>query len=220
MSIHQNLRQLRHNCGITQEQVAQQVGITRQALSGYESGRTRPDVEMLLSLAKIYQTDLDGILYGQEKKLQAARRVHLTAAILFWVLTILTIINASFLLIANRCFPLSEGLVSSGQAAALKAHIFCNNGWKVTDSLIITVGFLGFTLLLLLTISEKANISTKAKILYCITLSVPLLTIAVLFAILDPVFSITRYIVTPLWMIVSLWIFLLLEKAVRHIRKA
>lgn len=39
MNIHQNLRQLRQMTGLTQQQAAEQVGITRQALSGYESGR-------------------------------------------------------------------------------------------------------------------------------------------------------------------------------------
>ena len=47
MNIHQNLRQLRQMTGLTQQQAAEQVGITRQALSGYESGRRQPDLEML-----------------------------------------------------------------------------------------------------------------------------------------------------------------------------
>ena len=47
MNIHQNLRQLRQMTGLTQQQAAEQAGITRQALSGYESGRRQPDLEML-----------------------------------------------------------------------------------------------------------------------------------------------------------------------------
>ena len=62
MSIGENLRQLRLEKGLTQAQVAEKVGLTRQALSSYESGRTRPDVQMLLVLCEIYETDLDGIL--------------------------------------------------------------------------------------------------------------------------------------------------------------
>ena len=38
MSIHQNLRRLRAQSGMTQEQVAARLNITRQALSSYESG--------------------------------------------------------------------------------------------------------------------------------------------------------------------------------------
>ena len=60
MTIHQNLKELRKIAGITQEEVAQQVGLTRQAISSYEAGRTRPDLEMLGKLAALYQTDLPG----------------------------------------------------------------------------------------------------------------------------------------------------------------
>lgn len=40
MSIHDNLRQLRLGSGLTQEQVAEKIGLTRQALSSYESGHS------------------------------------------------------------------------------------------------------------------------------------------------------------------------------------
>ena len=73
MTINQNLRQLRLDCGMTQEQVAGKIGLTRQALSSYESGRTRPDIEMLMRLCEVYNTDLDAILYGTSRTLKAAR---------------------------------------------------------------------------------------------------------------------------------------------------
>ena len=39
MSIHNNLRQLRLYSGMTQEQAAGKLGVARQTLSSYESGR-------------------------------------------------------------------------------------------------------------------------------------------------------------------------------------
>ena len=65
MSIHQNLRRLRAQSGMTQEQVAARLNITRQALSSYESGRTRPDIDMLLRLCQVYHTDLEGLIYDR-----------------------------------------------------------------------------------------------------------------------------------------------------------
>ena len=38
MTIGDNLRALRADSGMTQEQVAEQLGVTRQTLSSYESG--------------------------------------------------------------------------------------------------------------------------------------------------------------------------------------
>ena len=54
MSIGENLRQLRLQKGLTQEQAAAKLHITRQALSSYESQRTQPDIHMLLALAEVY----------------------------------------------------------------------------------------------------------------------------------------------------------------------
>ena len=93
MTIHNNLKELRKAKGLTQEQVAQQIGLTRQALSSYESGRTRPDAETLMKLAEIYSTDLDGILYGQEKRQKAARRIRVAAGITFVLLSLLTAVR-------------------------------------------------------------------------------------------------------------------------------
>ena len=56
MTISQNLKDLRRLSGLTQEQVAEKVGLTRQAISSYESGRTQPDLDTL---------DLTGLLAGQ-----------------------------------------------------------------------------------------------------------------------------------------------------------
>ena len=65
MTVHQNLRDLRQISGLTQEEAASRVGLTRQAISGYESGRRQPDMDMLLKLAELYHTDLLGVVYGR-----------------------------------------------------------------------------------------------------------------------------------------------------------
>ena len=44
-AIHSHLKQLRQDRGMTQETVAQRMGLTRQAVSSHESGRTRPDLD-------------------------------------------------------------------------------------------------------------------------------------------------------------------------------
>ena len=44
--IHKNLKKLRLAKNLTQENVAQKIGVTRQAISGYESGRTQPGIDL------------------------------------------------------------------------------------------------------------------------------------------------------------------------------
>ena len=66
MSINHNLKEFRKKAGLTQEEVAEKVNVTRQAISSYESGRTRPDIDMLMALAGVYGVDITDILYGRE----------------------------------------------------------------------------------------------------------------------------------------------------------
>lgn len=61
-----NIRTIRIQRGITQEELAQRLFLTRQAISSYETGRTRPDIDMLLKIAEILNTDTNTLLYGPQ----------------------------------------------------------------------------------------------------------------------------------------------------------
>lgn len=56
------LQLLRKRQGLTQEDLAKQLSITRQAISKWETGDTIPDLEVLLKLSKIYQITINEIL--------------------------------------------------------------------------------------------------------------------------------------------------------------
>ena len=53
-SVAENLKKLRTVKWLTQEDVASQIGLTRQAISSYESGRTQPPLDLLTRFAEIY----------------------------------------------------------------------------------------------------------------------------------------------------------------------
>ncbi|MBP5272069.1 MAG: helix-turn-helix domain-containing protein [Clostridia bacterium] len=57
-----NLIMLRSLSGYSQEQIAEKVGISRQAYAKWESGATTPDVEKAAKLAEVYGTTVDGLL--------------------------------------------------------------------------------------------------------------------------------------------------------------
>lgn len=108
MTINQNMRDLRQISGMTQEEVAARVGLTRQAISSYESGRTQPDIDMLVKLAQLYNADVSDILYGrshEQKKLRSVRRV---AAIVFIATLVLVFASSSLLLIINTFFVVPD----------------------------------------------------------------------------------------------------------------
>ena len=54
--IGKNIRDLRQQKHLTQEELAEQLFVTRQTVSNYENGRTRPDVDQILRLAEIFET--------------------------------------------------------------------------------------------------------------------------------------------------------------------
>lgn len=62
--IGKNIRDLREQKRLTQDQLAEQLFVTRQTVSNYETGRSRPDVDMLLHIAAALETDVNTILYG------------------------------------------------------------------------------------------------------------------------------------------------------------
>ena len=62
--IGKNIRSLRVKRNMSQDQLAEALHVTRQTVSNYETGRSRPDVEMLTALAAALDADVKEILYG------------------------------------------------------------------------------------------------------------------------------------------------------------
>ncbi|MCR5575641.1 MAG: helix-turn-helix domain-containing protein [Oscillospiraceae bacterium] len=58
----ENLVMLRKLNGYSQEEIAERIGISRQAYAKWESGATIPDVEKCRLLAEVYGTTVDGLL--------------------------------------------------------------------------------------------------------------------------------------------------------------
>lgn len=57
-----NLIMLRRIHGFSQEEIAEKIGISRQAYAKWEKGLTIPDVEKCALLAAVYDTTVDGLL--------------------------------------------------------------------------------------------------------------------------------------------------------------
>ena len=57
-----NLSMLRRIHGLSQEAVAERIGISRQAYAKWESGATVPDVEKCSLLAELYGVSIDSLL--------------------------------------------------------------------------------------------------------------------------------------------------------------
>ena len=70
MTIGGNLKKLRVAQGLTQDQLAEKLHVTRQAVSNWENDNIQPSIEMLLRLAQLFSVSTDYLL-GRETSLCA-----------------------------------------------------------------------------------------------------------------------------------------------------
>ena len=63
-SLGETLKVHRQSCGMTQEFVAEAVGVSRQAVSKWESGTSDPSTSNLMALAKLYGVPAAELLRG------------------------------------------------------------------------------------------------------------------------------------------------------------
>lgn len=64
MNFAKNLQSIRTRNGLTQEQLAEELDVTRQSVSKWESGASFPEMDTLLKICERYQVGLDELLRG------------------------------------------------------------------------------------------------------------------------------------------------------------
>ncbi|MDE7133119.1 MAG: helix-turn-helix domain-containing protein [Lachnospiraceae bacterium] len=70
MNFSEKLKEIRKKEGISQEQLAGRIGVTRQAITKWETGKGLPDVENMVIIAEIFKTTIDELLmYSVTKKI-------------------------------------------------------------------------------------------------------------------------------------------------------
>lgn len=68
MDFSEKLKQIRNNEGISQEQLAERIGVSRQAVTKWETGKGLPDIENMTILAEIFKVTLDELISGTVPK--------------------------------------------------------------------------------------------------------------------------------------------------------
>ena len=64
MEIRTQIKRRREAVGLSQEELAEQLYVTRQTLSNWETGKTYPDINSLLRLSAIFHVSLDELVKG------------------------------------------------------------------------------------------------------------------------------------------------------------
>ena len=68
------LVQLRKEKGLSQEELAEKLGISRQAVSKWERAEASPDTDNLVTLAKLYGISLDDLLGNEIEQSEEERK--------------------------------------------------------------------------------------------------------------------------------------------------
>ena len=87
---------LRKKMGLSQEELANKIGVSRQAVSKWESGQSMPDLDKIIALSDLFGVSTDYILKGtdvsyDEGTLNAERtkKIMISGAIIFALLTLM-----------------------------------------------------------------------------------------------------------------------------------
>ncbi len=71
LNISESIRHLRREADMTQEAVADALGVTYQAVSRWENGQSYPDIELLPSIAALFGVDMDRLFGIDEENMDA-----------------------------------------------------------------------------------------------------------------------------------------------------
>ena len=69
MSLGENLQYLRKKDNITQEQLAEQLDVSRQSVSKWESDTTYPEMDKLLQLCRLFHCNIDELVQGNIREI-------------------------------------------------------------------------------------------------------------------------------------------------------
>lgn len=81
MNFSEKLKEIRKNEGLSQEQLAEKIGVSRQAITKWETGKGLPDVENMVIIAEIFKTTLDELLKDSVVKKEQNIPVYMSETI-------------------------------------------------------------------------------------------------------------------------------------------
>ena len=98
MEIGNKILELRKKNGLSQEELAEKVGVARQTISKWELGETSPDLKQSKELSKIFNVSLDELVDNNTKDV-IIEKVSNTEKLAGLIIKILKFIGIAFLLI-------------------------------------------------------------------------------------------------------------------------
>lgn len=95
MTLGENIYNLRKKTGISQEQLGEKIGVTRQTISNWELNETSPNTEQLKLLSKSFNISIDDLL-DNDIKTVLVEKISNTEKLAGIVIKILKVLGIAF----------------------------------------------------------------------------------------------------------------------------
>ena len=210
LNIGERLKCLRTSMGMTQDEAAEKLSLTRQAISSYETGRTRPDIDTLVKMAEIYNTDLQGIIYGNESAIKHYEKIKCWARTLLIAIVLLPTLGAGLQWTASRFFPIVENDIVAKQPV-IDAHFSIASAGETIDGLTFILSFLGELGLAVYAANHARHVPFKEKGMYTLVLALSPLIICCVFGLSRYSLSLINYIINPFFLAIQAGIMFLVN---------
>ena len=171
MEFHEKLQELRKNRGLTQEELAEELYVSRTAISKWESGRGYPSIDSLKEISNYFSVTIDELL-SSEKLLSIAERENKTnlrnmCDLLFGLLDVFAVVLIFLPLYPNMVdeFVYSVNLLAYTQTTSLNRSLY----WILIVFLVV-VGILKL-------IMTKLGMQSYNKIVTRVSMSISILSV-------------------------------------------
>ena len=152
--IAKSIKRLRTANDLSQEELAEKLFVSRQAVSSWENNRTQPDIEMIENLAEIFDVSIEELIYGEKRKVEIdnedAPRLNKNLIIVFSVLgSIFIALSLVFFLfigwenfgiITKSIFSFFPILIGQGFAAFSYFKKREKTAWRESASILWSIG--------------------------------------------------------------------------------
>ena len=150
--ISKNIKRLRMLQNMSQEELAQKLFVSRQAVSSWENNRTQPDLDMIQKIAELFGVEVEELLYGEKRNTQLEESVR-TSKTLFMVFSILgsLFVGAGVIILMVALWDKFPNIMKAtvsflplllGQAGAIYTYKkkFDNVAWREGASILWSAG--------------------------------------------------------------------------------
>ena len=73
--VSKNIKAFREKKNMTQQELADRLCVTRQAVSNWENGKTEPDIETLSMIATVLEVSIEELIYGERQNSKIPQQV-------------------------------------------------------------------------------------------------------------------------------------------------